>query len=151
MDEIVFDENGIKFSYLSNWREQRKDMIGPNCIKALVKVVENNPSTITVYMNEATDVPFVADFKEPLEESFEDQGWKVVESKILNLNDIPVYYIVSNAQEGGKTLENHTSVFLNNKMMYVFELMNFKEFPYAYNDYLSILNSVEFEESDEEE
>ena len=42
MDEVQFDEEGIKFRYLSNWKEQNKEMIGPNCIKALVKVVEGN-------------------------------------------------------------------------------------------------------------
>ena len=53
MDEVQFDEEGIKFRYLSNWREQNKEMVAPNCIKALVKVVEGNPSTITVYKNDA--------------------------------------------------------------------------------------------------
>ena len=106
MDEVQFDEEGIKFKYLSNWKEQNKEMIGPNCIKALVKVVEGNPSTITVYKNDAG----------------------------------------SNAEEGGKTLENNTSALINDGNMYVFELMHFKEFPYAYNDYLAIMDSIEFEE-----
>ena len=45
MDEVQFDEEGIKFRYLSNWKEQNKEMIGPNCIKALVKVVEGSSCT----------------------------------------------------------------------------------------------------------
>jgi len=145
MEEIEFNEEGIQFKYLSNWKEQRKDVIGQNCIKALVKVVEGNPSSITVYKNDAGDVEFVAQLEDPLKRSFESQGWKIMESRILNLNDVPVYNIISNAEEGNKILENQTTIFLNDGNMYVFELMNFKEFPYAYNDYLAILDSVKFE------
>lgn len=144
MDEVVFDEEGIKFKYLSNWREQRKEMVSPNCIKALVKVVENNPSTITVYKNKAGEVTAVAQLEEAFKESFEAQGWTIVESRILNLNGMPVYNIICTAEEGGKTLENNTSALINDGDMFVFELMHFKEFPYAYNDYLAIMDSVEF-------
>lgn len=144
MEEVLFDEEGIKFKYLSNWKEQRKDVIGQNCIKALVKVVDGNPSSITVYKNDAGNNEFVADLEEPMKRSFESQGWNIVESRILNLNGIPVINIISNAQEGGKTLELQVTAMLNDNNMYIFELMNFKEFPYAYNDYLAILDSVEF-------
>ena len=43
------------------------------------------------------------------------------------------------------TLENNTSALLNDGSMYVIELMHFKEFPYAYNDYLALMDSIEFE------
>ena len=145
MDEVQFDEEGIKFRYLSNWKEQNKEMISPNCIKALVKVVEGNPSTITVSKNEAGEINAVAQLEDPFKESFESQGWNIVESRILNLNGMPVYNLVSSAEEGGKTLENNTSALINDGNMYVFELMHFKEFPHAYNDYLAIMDSVEFE------
>ena len=145
MDEVQFDEEGIKFRYLSNWKEQNKEMISPNCIKALVKVVEGNPSTITVSKNEAGEITAVAQLEDPFKESFESQGWHSVESRILNLNGMPVYNPVSSAEEGGKTLENNTSVLINDGNMYIFELMHFKEFPYAYNDYLAIMDSIEFE------
>lgn len=144
MDEVLFDEEGIKFKYLSNWKKQRKDVIGQNCIKALVKVVEENPSTITIYKNEAGNKNNVADLESDMKRSFENQGWTIVDSKVVTLNDNEVFNIISNAQEGGKTLELQVSAFLNNGYMYIFELMNFKEFPYAYNDYLAILDSVKF-------
>ena len=79
MDEVQFDEEGIKFRYLSNWKEQNKEMISPNCIKALVKVVEGNPSTITVSKNEAGEINAVAQLEDPFKESFESQGWNIVE------------------------------------------------------------------------
>ena len=120
-------------------------MLGPNCIKALVKVVEGNPSTITVYKNDAGEVQAVAQIEEAFKESFEAQGWNIAESRILNLNGMPVYNIITNAEEGGKTLENNTSALLNDGNLYVFELMHFKEFPYAYNDYLAIMDSIEFD------
>lgn len=144
MEEVLFDEEGIKFKYLSNWKEQRKDVIGQNCIKALVKVVDGNPSTITIYKNDAGDKEFVADLEGPMKRSFESQGWNIVDSRILNLNGIPVINIISNAQESGKILELQVTAMLNDGNMYIFELMNFKEFAYAYNDYLAILDSVEF-------
>lgn len=144
MDEILFDEEGIKFKYLSNWKEQRKDVIGQNCIKALVKVVEENPSTITVYKNEAGDKENVEDLESDMKKGFESQGWTIVDSKVLSLNGNDIFNIISNAQEGGKTLELQVSALLNNGYMYIFELMNFKEFSYAYNDYLAILDSIEF-------
>lgn len=147
MEEVLFDEEGIKFKYLSNWKEQRKDMISRNCIKALVKVVEGNPSSITVYKNDAGDKEFVAQLEEPMKRDFEFQGWKIVESRILNLNGIPVFNIISNAKEGGKTLKLEVTAMIHNKNLYIFELMNFIESPYAdnvYNDYLAILDSVEF-------
>jgi len=144
MEEVQYDDEGIKFRYLSNWKEQNKEIIGQNCIKALVKVVEDNPSTITVYKNDAGDVTAVAQLEDAFKESFEAQGWSIVESRILNLNDMPVYNIITTAEEGGKTLENNTSALINDGNMYVFELMHFKEFPYAYNDYLAIMDSVEF-------
>ena len=78
MEEVQFDEEGIKFRYLSNWREQNKDMVAPNCIKALVKVVEGNPSTITVYKNDAGEAEAVAQLEEPFKENFEKQGWNIV-------------------------------------------------------------------------
>ena len=145
MEEVQFDEEGIRFRYLSNWKEQNKEMIGPNCIKALVKVVEGNPSTITVYKNDAGEDEAVAQIEDAFKESFEAQGWTIVESRILNLNGMPVYNIITTAEEGGKTLENNTSALINDGNMYVFELMHFKEFPYAYNDYLAMMDSVEFE------
>ena len=147
MEEVLFDEEGIKFKYLSNWKEQRKDMIGRNCIKALVKVVEGNPSSITVYKNDAGDKEFVAQLEEPMKRDFEFQGWKIIESRILNLNGIPVFNIISNAKEGGKTLKLEVTAMIHDKNLYIFELMNFIESPYAdnvYNDYLAILDSVEF-------
>lgn len=145
MDIIKYDEEGIRFEYLSNWREQKTDMIGPNCIKALVKIVEGNPSSITVYKNDAGEVEAVAQIEEPFQESFKEQGWDVEESRILNLNGMPVYNIVACALEGEKTLVNNTSVLINDGNMYIFELMHFKEFPFAYNDYLAIMDSVKFE------
>ena len=110
-----------------------------------VKVVEGNPSTITVYKNDAGEAEAVAQLEEAFKESFEAQGWNIAESRILNLNDMPVYNIIASAEEGGKTLENNTSALINDGNMYVFELMHFKEFPYAYNDYLAIMDSIEFE------
>lgn len=145
MDEIQFDDEGIKFRYLSNWKEQKKEMIGPNCIKALVKVVDDNPSTITVYKNDAGEVTAVAQLEDAFKESFEAQGWTIADSKILNLNGMAVFNIITSAEESGKTLENNTSVLINDGNMYVFELMHFKEFPYAYNDYLAIMDSIEFD------
>lgn len=144
MEEVQFDEEGIKFRYLSNWREQNKEMLGPNCIKALVKVVDGNPSTISVYKNDAGEATAVAQLEDAFKETFEAQGWTIVESRILNLNDMPVYNIVTCAEEGGQTLENNTSVLINDGSMYVFELMHFKEFTPAYNDYLALMDSVEF-------
>ncbi|ADC46583.1 hypothetical protein mru_0732 [Methanobrevibacter ruminantium M1] len=149
MEEITFNEEGIKFKYLSNWREQAKESVGPNCIKALVKVVEGKPSTITVYKNDAGDAKAVAQLEEPFNESFKSQGWNIVKSAILNLNGNPVFNIVSDAQEGDTILENNTSAIINNGKMYVFELMHFKDFPYAYNDYLSIMDSLEFVNEEE--
>lgn len=162
MDEVQFDEEGIKFKYLSNWREQNKEMVAPNCIKALVKVVEGNPSTITVYKNDAGGVNTVAELEESFKENFKKQSWNIVESRILNLNGMPVYNIIAHSVigEDGKvkenieelsedekriTLENNTSALLNDGSMYVIELMHFKEFPYAYNDYLALMDSIEFE------
>ena len=108
MDEVQFDEEGIKFKYLSNWKEQNKEMIGPNCIKALVKVVEGNPSTITVYKNDAGEVNAVAELEESFKENFKKQGWNIVESRILNLNGMPVYNIIAHSVigEDGKVKEN---------------------------------------------
>ena len=99
MEEVQFDDEGIKFRYLSNWKEQNKEMIGPNCIKALVKVVEGNPSTITVYKNDAGEATAVAQLEDAFKESFEAQGWSIVESRILNLNDMPVYNIITTMME----------------------------------------------------
>ncbi len=53
MEILEFNGEGIKFQYLSNWREQNKDAFGPNCILSLVRVLEGNPSTITVSKNDA--------------------------------------------------------------------------------------------------
>lgn len=145
MEEIQFDEEGIKFKYLSNWKEQNKEMLGPNCIKALVKVVEGNPSTISVYKNDAGEAQAVAQLEDAFKESFKAQGWNINESRILNLNGMPVYNIVAAAEEGDKTLLNNTSVLINNGNMYIVELMHFKEFPFAYNDYLALMDSIEFE------
>ncbi|WP_407461420.1 hypothetical protein [Methanobrevibacter sp.] len=161
MDEIQFDEEGIKFKYLSNWKEQKKEMVAPNCIKALVKVVDGNPSTITVYKNDAGEVNAVAELEESFKENFKKQGWNIAESRILNLNGMPVYNIIAHSVigEDGKvkeniaelsedekriTLENYTSALINDGSMYVFELMHFKELPYAFNDYLAIMDSIEF-------
>ena len=87
----------------------------------------------------------MAQLEEAFKESFEAQGWTIVESRILNLNGMPVYNIITSAEEGGKTLENNTSALINDGNMYVFELMHFKEFPHAYNDYLALMDSIEFE------
>ena len=151
MEEIIFNEEGIKFKYLSNWREQAKEAVGPNCIKALVKVVEGKPSTITVYKNDAGKAKAVAQLEGPFKQSFEEQGWNIVKSAILDLNGNAVFNIVSDAQEGDTILENNTSALINNGKMYVFELMHFKDFPYAYNDYLSIMDSLEFVDQEEVE
>ena len=40
MEILEFNGEGIKFQYLSNWREQNKDAFGPNCILSLVRVLE---------------------------------------------------------------------------------------------------------------
>ena len=97
-----------------------------------------------LYKNDAGEATAVAQIEDAFKETFEAQGWTIVESRILNLNDMPVYNIVTSAEEGGKTLENNTSVLINDGSMYVIELMHFKEFPYAYNDYLALMDSIEF-------
>ena len=56
MEILEFNGEGIKFQYLSNWREQNKAAVGPNCILSLVRVMEGNPSTITVSKNDAGEV-----------------------------------------------------------------------------------------------
>ena len=120
MDEVQFDEEGIKFKYLSNWKEQNKEMVAPNCIKALVKVVEGNPSTITVYKNDAGEVNAVAEIEEPFKENFKKQGWNIVESRILNLNGMPVYNIIAHSVigEDGKVKENIEELAKNAKKYY---------------------------------
>ena len=74
MEILEFNGEGIKFQYLSNWREQNKAAVGPNCILSLVRVMEGNPSTITVSKNDAGEVVAIASIQEPMEKSFEGQG-----------------------------------------------------------------------------
>ena len=144
MEILEFKGEGIKFQYLSNWREQDKAAIGPNCILSLVRVLEGNPSTITVSKNDAGEVVAIASIQEQMEKNFEGQGWNIVDSKILNLNGNPVLFIVADAEDSGRVLENKTTFIIKNGFMYIFELMHFKEFPHAYDDYLNMLNSLEF-------
>lgn len=144
MEILEFNGEGIKFQYLSNWRQQNPAAFGANCILSLVKVMEGNPSTITVSKSDAGGVVAIAGIQESMEKSFEGQGWSILDSKILNLNGHPVLFIVSNAEDGGRVLENKTTFAINNGIMYIFELMHFKEFPHAYDDYLNMLNSLEF-------
>lgn len=144
MEILEFNGEGIKFQYLSNWREQNKAAVGPNCILSLVRVMEGNPSTITVSKNDAGEVVAIASIQEPMEKSFKGQGWNIVDSKILNLNGNPVLFIVADAEDSGRVLENKTTFIIKNGFMYIFELMHFKEFPHAYDDYLNMLNSLEF-------
>ena len=143
MEILEFNGEGINFQYLSNWREQNPASMGPNCILSLLRVMDGNPSTITVFKNDA-DVVAIASKKESMEKSFEGQGWNIVESKILNLNGNPVLFIVADAEDSGRVLENKTTFIIKNGLMYIFELMHFKEFQYAYDDYLNMLNSLEF-------
>lgn len=145
MEEIVFNEEGMSFKYLSNWREQKNEINGPNCIKALVKVFDGNPATITVYKNPEDSVNSVEDLKEPMESSFESQGWNIINLEVSALNDIPVMNIVANAEQSGKILELHTVSTLKDNFLYVFELMTFKGSNFAVNDYLAILDSLSFE------
>ena len=144
MSEILFDSEGIKFKYTDNWGEQRKDVIGPDCIKALFKVKDNNPATINVYKKDAGNNEFVADLEYSITRNFKTQGWDIVESKILNLNGKAVINVIANVEEGKKILELQITGLINDGNVYIFELMHFKEFPFAYNDYLDVLNSVEF-------
>lgn len=144
MEILEFNGEGIKFQYLSNWREQNKDAFGPNCILSLVRVLEGNPSTITVSKNDAGEVVAIASIQEQMEKNFEGHGWNIVDSKILNLNGNPVLFIVADAEDSGRVLENKTTFIIKNGFMYIFELMHFKEFPHAYDDYLNMLNSLEF-------
>lgn len=144
MSEILFDSEGIKFKYADNWGEQRKDVIGPDCIKALFKVKDNNPATINVYKKDAGNNEFVADLEDSITRNFKTQGWDIVESKILNLNGKAVINVIANVEEGRKILELQITGLINDGNVYIFELMHFKEFPFAYNDYLDVLNSVEF-------
>ena len=102
MEILEFNGEGIKFQYLSNWREQNKAAVGPNCILSLVRVMEGNPSTITVSKNDAGEVVAIASIQEPMEKSFEGQGWNIVDSKILNLNGNPVLFIVADAEDSGR-------------------------------------------------
>ena len=144
MEILEFNDEGIKFQYLSNWRERNKEAFGPYCILSLVRVMEGNPSTITVSKSDAGEVVAIADIQESTERNFEGQGWNIVDSKILNLNGNPVLFIVADAEDSGRVLENKTTFIINDGFIYIFELMHFKKFPYAYDDYLNMLNSLEF-------
>ena len=102
MTEFLFDSEGIKFKYTDNWGEQRKDVIGPDCIKALFKVEDGNPATINVYKKDAGNNEFVADLEDSITRNFKTQGWDIVESKILNLNGKAVINVIANVEEGKK-------------------------------------------------
>lgn len=145
MDELVFNDGGISFKYLSNWREQKKEMKGNNCIKSLVRVFDGEPASITIYKN-TEELVSVDDLQEPMLSAFKSQGWNIINSQIANINNVHFINIVANSEQGDKVLELHTFSTLNNGFMYIFELITFEGSKFAINDFLAILDSFSFED-----
>lgn len=138
----VFDNNKIVFKYSSKWKVQDPKVNGENCIKALAKVVDNIPTTITVF--EFPEENDLAEIKETIEKNSDGQGWKIKSIEIKEISGNKTIDMVANAEENGIKLELHTFSTLNNGFMYVFELMSFHDSKIAEDEFYEIYNTLEF-------
>ena len=139
----VFDNNKILFKYSSKWKVQDPKVNGDNCLKALAKVVDNIPTTITVF--EFVEENDLSQIKETIEKNSDGQGWEINSIEIRSVSGRETIDMVANAEENGIKLELHTLSTLNNGFMYVFELMSFHDSKIAEEEFYEIYDSLEFQ------
>lgn len=140
----IYQDEHISFNYSSTWREQDPKTRGPSCIKALAKVANELPSTITIYKYVEKSKKTTNELLEELRDSFTNQGWDIINSEIGSIDGVDAIKIISNAEIEGKTLRLHVTFLFHNNSMFIFELTSFPEAENEINEYNTMVNSLIF-------
>ena len=143
LSNIYQDEN-ISFNYPSTWEEQDSSTRGDSCIKALGRIENNLPSTITIYAYPEENDKSTSELFNELKDSFTNQGMEIVNGELGSIDGVDSIKIVSNAKIESKTLQLHETFLFNDNLMYVFELTSFPEATSEIEDYNDVVNSLIF-------
>ena len=135
----TFNTGKIAFKYSDTWEVEKANILSnPDCIATLSK---GNDNLINAVMfPTATDLE---NYKLFMEDSISDDGGIILSSDFLEIADYPAIKLHANMDTEELNFDIHTYVFIEDKMIYIFELRTLDISGKAEKEFEDIISTFE--------
>ena len=135
----TFNTGKITFKYPDTWEVEKANILSnPDCIATLSK---GNDNLINAVMfPTATDLE---NYKLFMEDSITDDGGIILSSDFLEIADYSAINLHANMDTEELNFDIHTYVFIEDKMIYIFELRTLDISGKAENEFEDIISTFE--------
>lgn len=135
----TFNSGKITFEYPDEWEVEKADILSnPDCIATLSKGQDNLINA--VMFPTATDLE---NYKLFMEDSITDDGGIILSSDFLEIADYSAINLHANMDTEELNFDIHTYVFIEDKMIYIFELRTLDISGKAENEFEDIISTFE--------
>lgn len=114
----IFNTGKITFEYPNTWEVEKADILSnPDCIATLSKG-QNNLINAVMFPTATT----LDDYKIFMEDAISDDGGVILASDFIQIAGLDAIKLHANMDTPDINFDMHTYVFIENKIIYIFEL-----------------------------
>lgn len=135
----IFNTGKITFEYPDTWEVEKADILSnPDCIATLSKS-QNNLINAVMFPTATT----LDDYKIFMEDAISDDGGVILASDFIQIAGLDAIKLHANMDTPDINFDMHTYVFIENKIIYIFELRTLDISGEAESEFINMISSFE--------
>lgn len=135
----IFNTGKITFEYPNTWEVEKADILSnPDCIATLSKG-QNNLINAVMFPTATT----LDDYKIFMEDAISDDGGVILASDFIQIAGLDAIKLHANMDTPDINFDMHTYVFIENKIIYIFELRTLDISGEAESEFKNMISSFE--------
>ncbi|WP_305553198.1 hypothetical protein [Methanobrevibacter sp. V74] len=135
----IFNTGKITFEYPDTWEVEKADILSnPDCIATLSKG-QNNLINAVMFPTATT----LDDYKIFMEDAISDDGGVILASDFIQIAGLDAIKLHANMDTPDINFDMHTYVFIENKIIYIFELRTLDISGEAESEFINMISSFE--------
>lgn len=135
----IFNTGKITFEYPDTWEVEKADILSnPDCIATLSKG-QNNLINAVMFPTATT----LDDYKIFMEDAISDDGGVILASDFIQIAGLDAIKLHANMDTPDINFDMHTYVFIENKIIYIFELRTLDISGEAESEFKNMISSFE--------
>ena len=135
----IFNTGKITFEYPDTWEVEKADILSnPDCIATLSKG-QNNLINAIMFPTATT----LDDYKIFMEDAISDDGGVILASDFIQIAGLDAIKLHANMDTPDINFDMHTYVFIENKIIYIFELRTLDISGEAESEFINMISSFE--------
>lgn len=135
----IFNTGKITFEYPDTWEVEKADILSnPDCIATLSKG-QNNLINAVMFPTATT----LDDYKIFMEDAISDDGGVILASDFIEIAGLDAIKLHANMDTPDINFDMHTYVFIENKIIYIFELRTLDISGEAESEFINMISSFE--------